>query len=114
MVPDDFIDNEAQEFFAEVGIKIGIAGQGAQPFDLGLFALWIGGRQAMLGLVSADRLRDLEALGEDKDQRRVDIVDALAIPVQRVVRHNVTLFSGRYAVFLGAAALARNPMLLPL
>jgi hypothetical protein len=36
-------------------------------------------RQAGLGLVLADRLGDAEALGQHVDQRRVDVVDRLAV-----------------------------------
>ncbi len=73
---DHFLDDEAQELLGELGIELGICRQLPQPGDLPLLAARIGGGQAVLGLVGADRLGDAEALGEDVDQRGVDIVDA--------------------------------------
>ena len=84
---DHLVDDEAQELLGEFGIELRLFGQMAQPVDLALFAARIGGGQAAGRLVPADRLRHLEPFGEQMDQRGIDIVDALAIPVQYVVGH---------------------------
>src|SRR5579862_597803 len=78
VVADDFRDDEVQEFLGEIRIELGGLGELAKARDLGGLARRIGGRQAVLGLVAAHRLRALEALGQDMDQRRVDVVDAVA------------------------------------
>ena len=44
MVADDFIDDEAQEFFGKIRIKLRVAGQLAKPFNLPFFAGWVGWR----------------------------------------------------------------------
>ena len=38
MVADDFIDDEAQEFFGKIGVKFRVAGQLTKPFNLPFFA----------------------------------------------------------------------------
>ncbi len=83
------VDDEAQEFLGKFGVEIGIARQRTQPGDLRLLPARIGGGQVVLRLVPADRLRHLEPLGEQEDQRRIDIVDALAEALQRRVGHDV-------------------------
>ena len=82
---DHLIDDEAQEFFREVGVEIGIRRKLAQAADLPFFPAGIGGRQGVRRLIFADRLRDLEALGEHEHEGGVNVVDALAIPLQSVV-----------------------------
>lgn len=69
------IDNEANEFFAEIGIELGGFGQCAQAGDLALLAPGIAGGQAFFRLVGPHRLGDAEAFGEHVDQRGVDIVN---------------------------------------
>lgn len=96
MVADHFIDDEAKEFLGKLGIKIGLFRQFAQPCDLACFTVRIGGGKGDLRLVFAHRLRDPEPLGQDMDQRGIDIVDALAegcehriglMRVLRIMRH---------------------------
>src|SRR3546814_14494227 len=53
--------------------------------DLALFAARISGGQAFARLQFADRLGHLEPLGEHIDERRVDIVAALAVAAKLVV-----------------------------
>ena len=79
MVADHFVDDETQEFLAEVGIELRVLGQFAQPGDLALFPAGIGRGQGVGGLVGANRLGDAEAFGQHVDQRRIDIVDARAV-----------------------------------
>ena len=76
---DDLINDEAKEFLAELRIKIGRFGKRAQSGDLALFAIGIGWRQGCLGFVLTDRLRDAKPFRKHMDERRVDIVDALAV-----------------------------------
>ena len=97
MVANNLIDDEAQELLAEFGIKIGFLRKLAQPRDLAFLARWIGGGKGDLRFVLAHCLRDAKALGQHMNERRVDIVDALAIDRQlrivgglgflRLVRH---------------------------
>ncbi len=89
MVADHLVDDEAQEFLAEFGIELGVFGEAAQAGDLALLATRIGGGQPAGRLVPADRLGHLEPLGEQMDERGIDIVDALAIALQHVVAHRL-------------------------
>jgi octaprenyl-diphosphate synthase len=85
MVADHFIDDEAQEFFAEVGVELGVFGQFAQAGDLAFFAAGVAGGQGVGGFVFADRLCDAESFGQHVDEGRIDIVDAGAIACQSSV-----------------------------
>lgn len=87
MVADHLVDDEAQEFLGEVWVEMCGFGQTAQPCNLFTLAPRIGGRQAGIGLVPAHRLRHLEAFGQQEDERRIDIVDALPISPKRLVNH---------------------------
>lgn len=79
VVPNDLFDDEAQEFFAELGIELGLLRERPQAGDLPFLARGIGGGQGIPRLVTPDRLGDPEALGQHVNQGRVDIVDALAV-----------------------------------
>ena len=106
MVPDHFVDHEANELLAEFGIEIGFDRQRAQAFDLKRLAARIARRETGLGLVLAYRLGDAEAFGEHVDQRRVDVVDALTIAGEnRIVLRRMRL-AGH-----GGAGLAGIPRL---
>src|SRR3546814_20882083 len=73
--------------------------------DLALFAARISGGQAFARLQFADRLGHLEPLGEHIDERRVDIVDALAVAAQLVVHGSAApLFFGTLGHGQGAEA----------
>src|SRR3546814_10045283 len=73
--------------------------------DLALFAARISGGQAFARLQFADRLGHLEPLGEHIDERRVDIVDALAVAAQLVVHGSAApLFFGTLGTGKGAEA----------
>ena len=82
---DHLVDDEAQEFLGEVRIQIGVCRKLAQARDLPFFAARVGRRQVMGRFIFADRLGDLKALGKHEDERRVDIVDTLAIALQSLV-----------------------------
>lgn len=76
---DYLVDDEAQELFPELGVEVRIRRQFAQPLDLASFPIGIGRRERDLGLVLTHGLRDAEAFGQHVNERRIDIVDALAI-----------------------------------
>ncbi len=78
MVADHFIDDEADELLAEVGIEVRLFRQLAQAHDLALLASRIGGGQVLFGLVGAHGLGDPEAFRQHVDEGGVDIVDARA------------------------------------
>lgn len=78
MMPDNFLHNEIQELLREIRIELGVVRQRTQPRDLLRLTPRIGGRQAMGCLELSDNLRTPEALGENVDQRRIDVIDAFA------------------------------------
>ena len=83
VVPDDFTDDEGQEFLGEFGIQIGLFGQRLQPFDLGRLAGRVRWRKVVLGLQPAHGLGVLEAFGQRVDQDRVQPVDRQAVVFQQ-------------------------------
>jgi hypothetical protein len=87
MMPNDLVDDEAQKFFGKIRIKLCIGRQSAEPRNLAFLATWISRGQTMIGLVSPNRLRDLEPFGEHENKRRIDIVDAFAVMLQLRVGH---------------------------
>ena len=88
MVADHFLDDEAQKLFAEFGIEACVLSQPPQPRDLALFAARVARRQMVLRFVGPHRLGNAEALSQNVDHGRVDIVDALAITCQnRILAH---------------------------
>ena len=92
MMPDHFIDDETQEFFGKFGVEIGITGKLAQPGDLFPFARTVSGWQTVFGLILAHGLGNLEPLGQHENQRRIDIVDALAKLVQLFIHGSIPDF----------------------
>ncbi len=85
MVADHFVDDKAQEFFAEFGVQIGRLGQGPKPSDLALFAVGISRRHGDLRLVFSYRLRNPETLSQHVDEGGINVVDALSITGQHRV-----------------------------
>ena len=85
MVPDYLVDDKSQEFLRKLGVQLCFSGQFAQPGDLRFFASGIAGRQGVFGFVGADRFGNAEPLGQDVDQRGIDIVDAGAKAGERGV-----------------------------
>ena len=85
MMTDHLVDDEAQKLLAEPGVEPRLLRQGPQPGDLTGLAVGIGGGEARVGLVPTDRLGDLEAFGEEMDERSVDVVDARPVPGERLV-----------------------------
>ena len=67
MVADHFVNNEAQEFLCKVRIKLGIAGQLPQPFNLLLLPRRISWWQRRPCLKFAHGLRYLETLCEHEN-----------------------------------------------
>ena len=77
VVVDDFGDDEPQELLGEDRVEARLLGERRGAGRSGSRSrLGIGRRQLDGGLVAADRLGDLEALGEQVDERGVDVVDA--------------------------------------
>jgi len=116
MMADHFVDDEAQEFFGEIGVQIGLFRQPPEPGDLAFLAAGVGGGKGVFGLVAAHGLGNLEALGQHEDERRVDIVDAFAVTVQRLV-HGLIPFvyaafcedrGGRQAIMLALLSARRH------
>ena len=82
VVAYDLGDNEVQELLGELGVELRIDGQPAESCDLLPFAAGIGGGQPVLGFQHPDLLGDLEALGEQMDQGRIHVVDAVPHPTE--------------------------------
>ena len=80
VVVDDLGDDEGEELLGEDRVKTGLGGERAEPGDLSLFAGLVCRWHPCSGLEGTDLLRALEALGEQVDQRSVDVVDAAAEP----------------------------------
>ncbi len=85
MVADDFIDDEAQEFFGEIGVEVGFGRQPTQPFNLQRFARRVCGGERNFRLQPPDRLRNLEPFGEHGDERGIDIIDATSVVLQHIL-----------------------------
>ena len=83
-MPDDFADDEGQEFLGEVGVKVGLFGQLFQPCHLMRLAVRVRRRQVMLGLQLAHRLRMLEPFGQRVDQNGIQPVNRLAMLFQHL------------------------------
>jgi hypothetical protein len=75
MMPNDFLHDEVQEFFGEIGVEMGIDSQSAKTLDLTLFASRVSRGEAPFGLQHAHCLCAAEAFGQHMDQRRINIVD---------------------------------------
>ena len=85
VMADHFVDNEAKEFFGKIGIELGIAGELAKPVDLSFLARRVGWGQRRLCLMFTHSLGNFEAFGEHEHQRRVDIVDTVAVAFEDIV-----------------------------
>jgi len=86
MVADHLADDEGEVFFGKLWIKLRVLRQGTQPSDLVFLPGWISSWQIMIGLQSSYTLRTAEALRQNMDHRRIDIVDALAKILQFPLR----------------------------
>ena len=107
VMPDYLVDDEAQELLGELRVEIGFFGQCAQAGDLAFLAVGIGRGQRVFGFVAAHRLRRAKPLGEDVDERGVEIVDATAEAGQnRIEKHGIRPRIGRGRIVGHCAALA--------
>jgi len=102
VVPDDLVDDEAQEFLAEIGIELRIFCQFAQSRDLAFLPPGIGRGKVHLRLVGADRLGDAEALRQDMDQRGIDVVDAGAVSGQDGIGSRLRVLVGPGSRIMGS------------
>ena len=91
VVMNDLGHDEPQELFREHRIETRVDRQGPQPRDLQLLARRVGGRQPDLCLVTTHVLGDLEPLGQEMDQRGVDVVDARPVARQLFVGRDAGL-----------------------
>ena len=80
VVPDDLFDDEGQELLGEDRVEVRLVRQLPQARDLLHLAARVRRRHPAGGLEHADLLGRLEALGQQVDQRGVDVVDAAAQP----------------------------------
>ena len=78
MVPDDFINDEAQEFLGEIRVKLGITCQLPKSLNLSVFTRRVSGWKRGFRLKFAHGLRYLEPFGEHKHKRRIDIINTVA------------------------------------
>ena len=78
MMPDHFVNYEAQEFLGEIRVKLGITRELPKPLDLPFFARRVSGRKRRFRLKFAHSLRYLKPFGEHKYKRSIDIIDAIA------------------------------------
>src|SRR6478752_1447414 len=79
MMPDDFLDDEVQELLGEIRVQMRIFGKLTKTSDLVFLARRIGRRQLVLSLQHADLFGAAKAFGQNVDERRIDIVDRLAV-----------------------------------
>jgi hypothetical protein len=86
MVADHLVDDEGEVFFGKLGVELGVFRQGTQPSDLVFLPGWVSRGKIMVSLQSSYTLRTTEALRQNMDHRRIDIVDALTKIVQFYLR----------------------------
>src|ERR1700737_387521 len=86
MVADHLVDDEGEVFFGKLGVKLRVFRQGTQPFVLVFLPNWISRGQIMVGLQSSYALRTTEALRQNMDHRRINIVDAFTKVLQFYLR----------------------------
>ena len=85
VMADDLGHDEREPLLRELGVEVGIDGERTQARELLLLTSGVGCRHPVLRLQLADLLGRTEPLGEQIDQRRVDVVDAAAQTAQRRV-----------------------------
>ena len=78
VVADHFRHHEIEEFLRKIGIELGVLRQFAQARDLGLLPRLVGRRQIVQRFILADRLGAFEALGQQVNKRRIQIVDTVS------------------------------------
>src|SRR5689334_6847772 len=88
VVANNFLDNEIEKLLGEIRIEFGAMRQHAQTRDLSGLTVGIRGRQAFDGFQLSHRLGAFEAFGQKMNERRVDIIDAVAQGLQLWNGHN--------------------------
>ena len=63
-MPDNLVDDEAEEFFREFGVQLGLFRKLSEPRDLAFLAPRVRRGKPAYRLVPPDGLRHLEAFGE--------------------------------------------------
>ena len=74
-----------RNFSVKSGVQLCVDRQLTQARDLALLPPGVSSRQRRIGFISAHRLRYLESLRQHENQRCVDVVDTLAIAIERLV-----------------------------
>lgn len=82
----DFLNDEPQECFGEIGVEIGSFRQVFEAFDLRGFATRIGRWKVVFRLEFSHGLRVLEALGQREDEDRIQPIYAVAMLRQDLCR----------------------------
>ena len=86
---DHLGDDEVEKLFGEGRVEMSILGEAAQSVDLHEFTRRVGGRQSVGSLEPPDLLGEFEPLGQQMNERGVDVVDALSNAVQLQGRSRV-------------------------
>lgn len=76
MVVNHFGDDEVEKLLGERGVKLGRFGERSQVRDLHALALGVARGHVVCGLEATNLLRELEALGKQVNECRVNVVDA--------------------------------------
>jgi hypothetical protein len=87
MVTDHLGDHKAQKALTERRVEIGRCGQVSQSSDLLSLTVGVGGRKARDSLVLPDGLRNFEPLGQQKNQRSINIVNAGSVLLELRIGH---------------------------
>ena len=96
-----FVDDKPQELFRKLGIELGFAGQFAQPRNLGFFAAGIARRQGVFSFISADRLGDTKAFGQNVEmaKRRLRFFRVLRLDIVTCSRYSLPSAFSRRRLF---------------
>jgi hypothetical protein len=119
MVPDDLLDDEAEDLLRELRVQPRLDGELAQSPDLFGFPLRVRRRQPVGRFELADLLGAPEALREQMDQRRVEVVDAgaqlgepglrRAVEIRHLLSSLASRSVGRHGSHPGATVTAGRP-----
>jgi hypothetical protein len=82
----DLVGKEAKKTFTEIRVEFRLFREMPKARGPVAFLSSLGLRGPDVGLAASDGLRDLEPLGEEMDERPIDVVDALSVFLKHV-RH---------------------------
>ena len=102
---DHFGDDEVEPLLRKRRVEVCSFGQRTKSLDLSTLAVRIGSGQAMRRFQTPHLLGELESLGKQMHERRVDVVDALTNTGQ--------LFEGSFGLAGGGVVLcSHNPTIM--